>query len=127
MNRAVVSVGSNVEPFKHVEEARRLLAREQTLVAESSFEMTRPEGRTSQPDFLNGAFLVDTDLGAGDLAAYLKGVEARLGRKRGSGKDGPRTIDLDLIVFNGRVVSGDYHRYGFVRRFVLELAPGLEG
>ena len=127
MNRAVIGVGSNIDAASNIEAARVLLSKEETLIACTEFKLTKPEGITEQPDFLNGAFLIETELDEARLRAYLKGLEARLGRVRGLKKDGPRVIDLDLVVFNGHVVDGDYHRYSFVKEAVLELLPELAG
>lgn len=126
MNRAVVGVGSNIDPEENVGRAREILSKEENMVAASKFSFTAPEGIPDQPDFLNGAFLIETELDEAALRFYLKGVEERLGRVRGAQKDGPRSIDLDLVVFNSDIVDDDYYRYGFVRRAVLELLPGLE-
>ena len=126
MNSAVISVGSNIDPEGNIKKARRLLSREQRLLSVSTLVRTSPVGLKDQPDFLNGAFLIETALGAEGLRAYLKDVEQRLGRKRTREPNAPRTIDLDLVVFNGVIIDDDYFRYEFVRRAVDELAPGLK-
>ncbi len=124
-NTAVVSVGSNISPELNIRKARGILSVEQIFFAESSMVRTRPRGFAEQPDFINGAFLIGTELDFGKLKLYLKEIESRLGRVRGDNPDGSRTIDLDLVVFNGKVVDDDFHRYDFVRKAVLELCPGL--
>jgi 2-amino-4-hydroxy-6-hydroxymethyldihydropteridine diphosphokinase len=125
MNSAVIGVGSNVEPEKNVEAALALLSKEQKVLAASRQKRTSPRGLENQPDFINCAFLMETKLDRAALADYLKGVESRLGRKRTGEKDAPRSIDLDIIVFNGEVVGPDFERYDFVRDSVLELLPEL--
>ncbi len=122
MNRAVVGVGSNIDPRRHIARAKELLSREQRLLRESAFVTTSPIGFASQPDFVNGAFLIETDLGSRDFTAYLKSVESRLGRVRTENKNGPRTIDLDLIVWNGSIVNDDYHQRDFLRKAVDEVS-----
>lgn len=126
-NTAVVSVGSNISPEQNIVNARTLLSAEQELLAESSLVMTKPRGFADQPDFINGAFLIATEMNMGALIAYLKDVESRLGRVRTNNPDGPRTIDLDVVVFNGKIVDDDFHRYDFVGNAVLELCPEFEG
>lgn len=121
MNSAVISVGSNIEPEKNVERAREIISSQERLVSVSRFVKTRPVGLKDQPDFLNGAFLIETEKDADELRASLKAIEKRLGRKRTSEKYGPRTIDLDIVVFNGEVIDGDYFNYNFVRDSVDEL------
>ncbi len=126
MNRAVISVGSNIEPEENIGKARGILSNDELLKGESVLVRTKPVGITDQPDFLNGAFLIETEMKREELLKYLKALETFLGRVREGDKDGPRTIDLDIIVFNGEIVDDDYYKYGFVRLSVLELEPGLK-
>lgn len=107
--------------------AREMISREHRIDSESRMVRTAPEGYKDQPDFINGAFLIETALDENELEVYLKGVEGRLGRERGGHPCGPRTIDLDIVVFNGKVVGPDFDRYEFVRNAVLELCPWLDG
>ena len=125
MNTAVISVGSNIEPERNVAAARELVATEHELLASSEFVRTTPIDRPGQPDFLNGAFLVRTSLGRAQLRASLKRIENRLGRRRGRDKFAARRIDLDIVVWNGRVVDSDYHEREFVRDACRQLLPGL--
>ena len=78
----------------------------------SSWSRSRPFARPSrsatseQPPFLNGAVAVETELAPGDLLGCLLAVERELGRVRGEGpRFGPRTIDLDLLLYGDRVVD----------------------
>lgn len=124
MNTAVISVGSNIRPRENVELAREALVREGIFRAGSSFVRTAPIGVTDQPEFLNGAFLVETGLDRRALKRKLRGIERSLGRKRGAVPHyGPREIDLDIVVWNGEVVDKDFHERDFVRRAVIELSP----
>ena len=125
MNRAVVGAGSNIDSNANVAAAGRLLASEHRLVKESPFVRTAPIGFAGQPEFLNGAFLVDTDLDREGFERYLKEVESRLGRVRGENKFGPRTIDLDLVVWNGSIVDPDYETREFLRESVRAVLPEL--
>ena len=105
---AIVSVGSNIEPEKNLQSARDLLASEATLLGEATVLQTVPDGYQDQPDFLNGAYLLGTDMSYEDFNQYLKSVEVRLGRVKGPIKSGPRCIDLDIIIWDGDVVHSDY-------------------
>ena len=127
MNIAVISVGSNIEPEANIEKARLRLADSQKLVGVSAFVRTRPIGKLDQPHFLNGAFLVSTGLDQADFTKLLKEIENELGRVRTADKYGPRSIDLDLLVWNGRVIDEDFYRRSFVRDAVVELLPELDG
>ena len=63
LNRVYVSLGSNIEPERNLREAVRLLASCCKLVAVSPVYQTKAVGKTDQPDFLNAAALIETELG----------------------------------------------------------------
>ena len=125
MNIAVISVGSNIEPEANIEKARRRLADSQKLLGVSAFVRTPPIGNLEQPDFLNGALLISTGLDQPGFIKLLKEIENELGRLRTADKYGPRSIDLDLVVWNGRVIDEDFYSRSFVRDAVVELLPEL--
>ena len=125
MNTAVVSVGTNIEPEKNVEAARKLVSDEHELLDCSEFIHTSPIGRPDQPDFLNGAFLVRTGMDRAQFRDSLKAIVYRLGRRRGADKFAARQIDLDIVVWNGRVVDLDYHKRDFIRNACRQLLPEL--
>src|SRR3990167_8962465 len=103
MNQVIISVGSNIEPDKNIAKALEILARDFEVVAETDFVSTKPVGYTQQPDFLNGAVLVRTDLKLEPLRQHLKQIEDTLGRRRGGLSFGPRTGGLDIVVWNGKI------------------------
>jgi 2-amino-4-hydroxy-6-hydroxymethyldihydropteridine diphosphokinase len=88
--------------------------RDTVLVAVSSLLETRPLG-PPQPDFLNAAVALDTDLDPRALLAELLALEARMGRLR-TERWGPRTIDLDLLAWvpAGTASSSIVHEQGIV-------------
>ena len=118
MNRAVISVGSNIDPERNIARARERIAEQMNLLAESDFVETEPIGFADQPNFLNGVYLVETGMS--------KGVESELGRVRGGDRYGPRTIDLDVVVWNGEVVDDDVYRWDFLREAVQQVFAGLK-
>ena len=126
MNRAVIGVGSNIEPERNVPEARRHLARRHVIVAASPFVQTRPVGCIDQPDFTNGALLLATAADRERLRADLKAIETLLGRQPGENRYGPRTIDLDIVVWNGRIVDPDFYTREFLREAVKAVLPDLQ-
>jgi 2-amino-4-hydroxy-6-hydroxymethyldihydropteridine diphosphokinase len=69
------------------------------VTAVSAFRDTAPVGIVDQPRFLNAAAALETDLGPRELLALLLGIERRLGRTREGPRFGPRTIDLDLLLY----------------------------
>lgn len=113
-HQAIISVGSNIDPHQNIEQARQILSAEMRLLAVSDILETEPVGYQNQPNFLNTAYLVETSLERDSFNTYLKAVEDRLGRVRGPIKSGPRTIDLDLIAWDGELLGDDYFRYQYV-------------
>lgn len=125
MNRVVVSVGSNIDPALNITKAKKKLGSKHHVIAASSFIETKPIGCLGQPDFVNGAILIDTEMGYEELRNWLRGIEKALGRIRGENKYDPRTIDLDIVVWNGKVVDEDVYERGFLRDSILEVCPDL--
>jgi 2-amino-4-hydroxy-6-hydroxymethyldihydropteridine diphosphokinase len=135
---AFVGIGANLgEPERQIAAALDQLAAEEgiELVAVSSLRETEPVGYLDQPNFLNGVAQLETALPPVALLERLLAIEARLGRVRGEGpRFGPRTIDLDLLVYGDRTVEEPGlsvpHPRLAERRFALEplaeLAPGLK-
>lgn len=134
MARVFIGVGSNISPEGNVRRAISLLADEVSIVGISTFYRTEAEGRPGQPPFLNGVVEVDTDVPPGELKrSILRRIEDELGRRRTEDKYAPRTIDLDVVIYDDLVLStGDLvipdpqiaHR-PFLAIPLCELAPGL--
>jgi 2-amino-4-hydroxy-6-hydroxymethyldihydropteridine diphosphokinase len=136
VTRAYVGLGANLG-----ERERTLLAAVDALggeegiavVAVSALRETEPVGVGEQPRFLNGVVALDTTLTARGLLDRLLAVEQRFGRVRVPGEHGPRTLDLDLLLYGGETIDEPGlavpHPRLHDRRFVLEplaeLAPGL--
>lgn len=75
------------------------------IVLVSRLRETAPVGFLDQPAFLNGAAMLETTLDPLALLEQLLAVELDLGRERGAERNGPRTIDLDLLVYGDEVVD----------------------
>lgn len=104
MNIAYLSLGSNIEPEANLRAAVELLATQTNLRVISSVWETRPLGLADQPNFLNAAAAVETDLTAEQLKQQvLTSIEQRLGRVRQADKNAPRPIDLDIVLFNQEI------------------------
>ncbi|HPC96509.1 MAG TPA: 2-amino-4-hydroxy-6-hydroxymethyldihydropteridine diphosphokinase [Sedimentisphaerales bacterium] len=101
---AFISVGSNIEPERNIVAALGLL-RDRTRVAGSStFYRTAPVGRPDQMPFINGVWRIDTVLSPVLVRdELLRPIEGKLGRRRCADKFAPRTIDLDLVLYNDHV------------------------
>src|SRR5919201_2264860 len=138
MARAFVGIGANLgDRERQIRAAIAELAEAEgvELVAASSLRETDPVGYRDQPRFLNGAVVVETQLSPSELLARLLEIERRLGRVRGGGpRFGPRTIDLDLLLYGDETVDEPGltvpHPRLAERRFALEplveLDPELE-
>jgi 2-amino-4-hydroxy-6-hydroxymethyldihydropteridine diphosphokinase len=124
-NTAIVGLGSNIEPKKNIESARQLIRGHFTVLAESSFLRNPACGVTKQPEFINGAILVKTDLNQQDCKAVLKDFEKQMGRTPAMTGDAPRVIDFDIHVWNDEIVDPYFYEWPFIRLFVLELKPEL--
>ena len=122
MNIAIIGVGSNIHPELNIREAIRILGEIITVVKCSEMVRTAPIGLIDQPDFINGAVKILTSLEKEVLLQVLKKTEDRLGRDRAVSKYGPRTIDLDLVVWNGEITDPDYYSRPFLQRSVEELS-----
>ena len=125
MNTAVVSVGSNINPIENIETAKKKILGEFNFIRSSSFKETEPIGFKDQDDFYNGAFLVQTDNELDEFNMLLKKIEVDMGRIKTSNKQGPREIDLDIIIWNNRVVDNDVYERKFLQNSILELLPGF--
>ncbi|HEX2302349.1 MAG TPA: 2-amino-4-hydroxy-6-hydroxymethyldihydropteridine diphosphokinase [Gaiella sp.] len=131
--RAYVGLGANLGDREGtIRRAVTLLGEADGVdaVALSTLRETEPWGPVAQPSFLNGVVALETELGPRALLDLLLGIERRLGRVR-SERWGPRTIDLDLLLYGDTVVDEAGltlpHPRLHERRFALEplaeLAP----
>lgn len=120
-NTAIISIGSNIDAESNIEKMLVLLGQEVKILKVSLLVKTKPIGIENQPDFTNGAVKIGTYLDKENLNRLLKCIEDKLGRDRTVAKFGPRTIDLDILVWNGDIVDKDYYSRNFLRHSVDEL------
>jgi 2-amino-4-hydroxy-6-hydroxymethyldihydropteridine diphosphokinase len=136
VTRAYVGLGANLgEREATIRAACEALSAERGIevVAVSTLRETEPVGVGEQPLFLNGVAALDTTLEPGALLDRLLAVEKRFGRVRVAGEHGPRTLDLDLLLYGNEQIEEPGltvpHPRLHERRFVLEplaeLNPGL--
>ncbi|HXG76790.1 MAG TPA: 2-amino-4-hydroxy-6-hydroxymethyldihydropteridine diphosphokinase [Gaiellaceae bacterium] len=133
MARAYVGLGANLGAREEtIARALELLAATPgvQVAAVSSLRETDPVGPLAQPDFLNGAALLETSLSPRELLDALLEIERRLGRVRDGTRWGPRTIDLDLLLYGEQVVEEPGlrvpHPRLHERRFALEPLAELD-
>jgi len=107
MARAVIGLGANLgDPAAQLRAAIAAIGRlpHTRIVASSSFYRTAPVGFAAQPEFVNAAVSIDTGLEPRALLDALKAIESAAGRKR-SFKDAPRTLDLDILLYDDRTID----------------------
>ena len=137
MEPAYIGVGANLgDREATLRRALELLSRHPAidLVAVSALRETEPWGLADQPPFLNGAALVRTSLPPGELLDVMLGVERTLGRRRTGPRYGPRTIDLDLLLYGDRTIDEPglaiphphLHERAFALEPLLDLDPDVE-
>ena len=135
--RAYIGLGSNLlSPLRQVKRAIAELAQlpQSRLAAVSWIYRSRPMGPADQPDYINAVAAIDTCLAPLELLDGLQEIENHHGRKRGAVQWGPRTLDLDLLLFGDAQIDeprlivphpGMQER-SFVLRPLMDLAPSLK-
>lgn len=136
MTRVYIALGSNLaNPLHQVQSALNALAElpQTKLIATSSLYRTPPLGPQDQPDYLNAVVALDTDLSAENLLDHTQKIELEHGRVRKDERWGPRTLDLDILLFGDEIISTERltvpHYDMKNRQFMLyplaEIAPEL--
>ena len=125
-NEVVIGLGSNIEPEENLELAVVELESRFNVSKRSQWIRTKPIGILDQPDFYNGVLILITELGMESLKQELKSIENLMGRDRSKPKFGPRIIDLDILIWNGKVIDKDYYDRDFLRKGVEEILPDFE-
>jgi 2-amino-4-hydroxy-6-hydroxymethyldihydropteridine diphosphokinase len=133
---AYIGLGSNLDdPAGQVRRALAALAAipDTRLIASSAFYRSPPLGPQDQPDFVNAVAGLLTRLPARELLSALQAIEDAQGRRRDGPRWGPRTLDLDLLLYGGLRLEDEglvlphpgLAERAFVLVPLLELAPGL--
>ena len=136
MNRVYLALGSNLaDPLHQVRNALDALAAipQTQRAAVSAFYRTPPYGPPDQPDYLNAAVALDTQLSPEALLDHTQRIELEQGRVRKAERWGPRTLDLDIMLFGHEVINTerltvphyDMKNRGFMLWPLFEVAPDL--
>lgn len=125
-SKAWLSLGANIgDPQAQLVEAVRRIGEHPgvEVTAESSVLITKPWGKTDQPDFANMAIAIETSLKPVELLDVLLGIELAMGRVRDE-VWGPRLIDIDIIAYDRFEIKTARltlpHPYAHERSFVLD-------
>lgn len=136
MTLAYIALGSNLaSPLEQVNAAVQALGEipHSHIQAVSSFYRTPPLGPQDQPDYLNAAVVLNTALDAETLLDNTQRIELQQGRVRKAERWGPRTLDLDIMLFGHEVIHTerltvphyDIKNRGFMLWPLFEVAPDL--
>ena len=125
IHEAILLLGSNIEPENNIFSALNIIHGITPVVAQSQIWKTRAIG-SDGPDFLNSALKIQTVLDKeGIKYSIIQPVEHQLGRVRSADKYAPRTIDVDIIVFDHQVLDPRLWELGFIAVPVSEIATNL--
>ena len=108
MTLVYIALGSNLaSPLEQVQAAIRALGDipHSRVVNVSSFYRTPPLGPQDQPDYLNAAVALETTLAPDALLDHTQRIELQQGRVRKAERWGPRTLDLDIMLFGDEVIN----------------------
>ncbi|KMV73958.1 2-amino-4-hydroxy-6-hydroxymethyldihydropteridine pyrophosphokinase [bacteria symbiont BFo2 of Frankliniella occidentalis] len=136
MTRVYIALGSNLrDPLDQCQRAIAALAAlpETTLINTSSLYRTPPYGPQDQPDFLNAVVVLETALSPLALLDHTQRIELEQGRERKDERWGPRTLDLDLLLFGEQFMTSerlilphyDMHNRAFMLVPLAEVAGDL--
>ena len=132
-----IGIGSNqAQPIEQAKQAIAALnnIKGTTVLDCSSLYCSAPMGPQDQPDYINAVAKLKTSLSAFELLEALQAIEQNQGRVRKENRWGPRTLDLDIILYSDHVIDNErltIPHYGMKEReFVLyplyEIAPKLQ-
>lgn len=123
---AYLSLGSNIEPENNLTKAIGLLSRHGEIVKTSSIWESEPVGGTG-PNYWNACVLFKCTVDRHKLKnEIIHGIESQLGRKRSTDKYSPRTIDIDIILFDGEAVLDGAWNLAFVVVPLAEIHPDFQ-
>jgi 2-amino-4-hydroxy-6-hydroxymethyldihydropteridine diphosphokinase len=136
MNDVYIGLGSNLnDPAQQLHQAITALKEipHTEFIIASSFYQTKPVGFSEQPDFINAVAKLTTSLSPQILLTHLQQIEKNQGRIRTQQRNGPRTLDLDILLFGDITLNEESltlpHPRMFEREFVLiplrEIYPGI--
>jgi 2-amino-4-hydroxy-6-hydroxymethyldihydropteridine diphosphokinase len=136
MTQVYIGLGSNLDkPNQQLDLALQCLAKlpDTELVARSSLYLSRPMGPQDQPNYVNAVALLHSQLTAEQLLCHTQEIEHQQGRVRKDNRWGPRTLDLDILLYGQDVIQTEsliIPHYGMkTREFVLyplyEIAKNL--
>ena len=120
---AYLNLGSNIQPETHLVRAVQLLHEYGEVLKVSSAWESMSVGAEG-PNYLNACILFKTSVMRVELKeSIIRPIEARLGRKRSENKYSPRTIDIDIVLFDEKPYNDKFWRFAFVIVPLAEIYP----
>jgi len=124
-NQAVLLLGSNIEPLKNLPAIFQALRIKYTFRNKSDVFESLPVGGEGD-NYLNLAVEIDCNDSYATLRDHLKQIEKSLGRVRSEDKNAPRTADIDIILYNHRIMDQKLLEMAFIAIPVSQLYPHLK-
>ena len=128
-----ISAGSNIEPEKNLTAGLKLLMQQADVLRISTHYRNTPAGGQKQHDYINGIWHIQSKYKPQKIRRILKKIEAACGRVRTEDPYSPRTLDLDLILWDDLILQSrnltlpdpDIRERAFIFQPLLELEPGI--
>jgi 2-amino-4-hydroxy-6-hydroxymethyldihydropteridine diphosphokinase len=113
MPQVLLGMGSNIDPEAHLQDAAKVIHDKFPQAKFSQVYRSAAVGMDGD-DFLNACCLLEHDLSEYMFSAWLKGLEDQHGRDRSQGSWKPRTLDLDVLMVDGKLLDEDLYKYGHI-------------
>jgi 2-amino-4-hydroxy-6-hydroxymethyldihydropteridine diphosphokinase len=131
-----IGIGSNQQdPVKQAQQAIEAIDSHPsiTIISSSALYCSAPMGPQDQPDYINAVVSIETTLNAEALLDALQSIEQNQGRVRKDNRWGPRTLDLDILLFDNQEINTErlviphygMHEREFVLYPLFEISPNL--
>jgi len=125
-HRAYLNLGSNIQPEVNLAKAVELLHQHGKVLKVSKAWESKSVGAEG-PNYLNACILFETDHMQVELKEQIiRPIEAELGRKRNKNKYAPRTIDIDIVLFDDEPYNNEFWKFAFVIVPLAEIYPSYE-
>jgi len=123
MNTIYISIGSNIEKEKNIKKIRYNLKKTFKKINFSPIFETPFQGRGNQDNYYNLCGKIETEKNLLELKKLFRKIEGEFGRTRGKRKDAPRTMDIDLLLFNKMIDSQENLPYGKMEKTPYVIIP----
>ncbi len=124
IKKVYIALGSNIDPEENIKSALNSLSKVLGEIVDSSSIWQSPAVGSDGPDFLNTVVLVNSNLSVNELKNdILRPIEVNLGRERTSDKNAPRTIDLDILIYDDLLLEAELWEQAHLAVPLAEIYP----